>query len=92
MTAFSDDIEVLIKDLSEWIRESEIRPKDIRYADIFNADGGKRPKHIATFLLNDEGGLDIMGTPGSRLNPYKRGFLTNIMFRNFVRKYALIKR
>ena len=69
ITSFADDYESLMRSFQEWLRENEIDPEGLWYADIFEV---KTARHIA-YLEVEDGNIYLVGAPkDSKVNPFKR--------------------
>lgn len=73
MTAVDTSCEPMLRDLSEWMSSNQIRPRDIKYVDIFERNGEGGPTvHIGTMVVNKDNNLELVGTPGSRKKPFQK--------------------
>ena len=69
ITNFADDYESLMRSFQEWIKEDEIDPDELWYANIFEVETAR---HMA-YLEVEDGNIYLVGAPkDSQINPFKR--------------------
>ena len=81
MTTFSDGYSDVLEDYLRWVGSNGFKPEDIRYANIFAADG-EHVKHMGDLLLQDDGSAAICPAPeGSTLQPHleKPGIMDRLL-------------
>lgn len=71
-TAFTDNLEDILRDFKDWVELNHLTPKDIWYADVFALPSDK---HTLSLILQDDGTVEAITVGDSELNPYKRNRL-----------------
>jgi len=72
ITAFGDGLEGLAREFQDWIKEKNIKPEDIWYADIFEHIAKNMNRHAYSLNLLQCGDIEVMTPLNPVKNPYKR--------------------
>ena len=74
LTSFADDIILLAQDYQSWAEEKGYKQEHMWYSDVFryNEKKPKKPDHVASFVIEEDGSVSAMPPQKEVRNPYKR--------------------
>lgn len=69
ITAFSDSLEDLMHNYQDWIRDMDLRQKDMWYANVFEVGTNR---HMGYMRIGAEEEITYTPVENSKVNPFRR--------------------